>query len=130
MLKVVSWNIAHRQQPWRDLLGMDADTALLQEAAKPPPQVIGRVVFDASPWHTAGADGARPWRAAVVKLSDRVRVDWIETKAIEMASPGELAVSRPGTLAAAKVTSSDGEPVIFVSMYAPWTAPHASTASG
>ena len=28
---VVSWNIAKRQEPWRELMGMDADVALLQE---------------------------------------------------------------------------------------------------
>ena len=32
MIKVVSWNIAKRHQPWRELLRMDADVALLQEA--------------------------------------------------------------------------------------------------
>ena len=33
---VVSWNIATRREPWRQLLGMDADIALLQEATPPP----------------------------------------------------------------------------------------------
>ena len=30
--KVVSWNVSKRQEPWRQLLMMDADVALLQEA--------------------------------------------------------------------------------------------------
>lgn len=34
MTKVVSWNIATMQEPWRELVEMDADVALLQEVAK------------------------------------------------------------------------------------------------
>ena len=40
---VVSWNIAKRHEPWRQLLQMDADIALLQEAGSPPPDVADRV---------------------------------------------------------------------------------------
>ena len=40
MLKIVSWNIARRAEPWRVLLESDADIALLQKAA-PPPNDIG-----------------------------------------------------------------------------------------
>ena len=36
---VVSWNIGKRHEPWRQLVGMDADVALLQEATSPPPDV-------------------------------------------------------------------------------------------
>ena len=32
---VVSWNIATRIEPWRELVAMDADVALLQEARRP-----------------------------------------------------------------------------------------------
>ncbi len=79
----------------------------------------------------AGNDTDRPraWRAAVVKLSDRVQVNWIEAKSIAEAEAGELAVSRLGTLVAARVTSPGGEPFVCVSMYSPWTTPHASTGS-
>ena len=38
-ITVVSWNIATRHEPWRQLLAMDADVALLQEAAPPPDDV-------------------------------------------------------------------------------------------
>ena len=31
IIKVVSWNTGFRTQPWRQLLEMDADVALLQE---------------------------------------------------------------------------------------------------
>ena len=36
-MKIISWNIAHRSQCWKRLLETDADVALLQEAAEPPP---------------------------------------------------------------------------------------------
>ena len=129
-LKIVSWNIAQRLKPWHRLLELDADIALLQEAAKPPRKVAERVDVNPGPWRTAGGDGYRPWRAAVVRLSSRVEVDWIEAKPIDEAGAGEFAVSRAGTLAAAKVTPPRGEPLVIVSMYAPWTRPHASTGSG
>lgn len=124
-MKVVSWNIAHRHEPWSWLLDMDADIALLQEAGEPPPAVAGRIETD-------GADVYRPrrWRTAVAKLSERVAVEWIEAKALVAARPGDLAVSRPGTLAAATVTAPGSEPLVVVSMYAPWESPHTATGSG
>ena len=131
-MKIVSWNIAHRHEPWYCLLDMDADIALLQEAGEPPPEVAGRIETDGAPWLTAGADVYRPrrWRTAVVRLSERVEVEWIEANAIAAAGPGELAVSRLGTLAAATVTAPGREPLVVVSMYAPWESPHAATGSG
>ena len=39
MIRVVSWNITTMHQPWRDLVDMDIDVALLQEAGTiPKPQ--------------------------------------------------------------------------------------------
>ena len=40
---VVSWNIAKRSEPWRQLLQMDADIALLQEAGQVPSDVVDKV---------------------------------------------------------------------------------------
>jgi len=74
MLKIVAWNIARRVEAWRCLADCDADIALLQEAAKPPADLTTRFEIDPAPWHTAGAGVNRCWRAAVVKLSDRVAV--------------------------------------------------------
>ena len=125
-MKIVSWNLAHRIPPWQTLLSMDADIALLQEAAEPPSEVAELIDADPAPWRTPGADSIRPWRAAVVKLSDRVRVEWIAAKSLEEAASGELAVSRRGTLAAATVTPPVGDPIVIVSMYALWMSPHAS----
>lgn len=129
MVKVISWNIARRDEAWRSLLGADADIALLQEATKPPDDVAGRLDVDPAPWQTAGGEVHRPWRAATVKLSKRVEVQWVEAKAVTDAEPGELAVSRPGTLAVALVTPSAGMPFVVASMYAPWEKPHSTTGS-
>ena len=129
MVKLISWNIARREEAWRFLLDTDADIALVQEAREPPDDVAQRLKVDPAPWRTVGAGLDRPWRAAVVKLSDRVSVQWLAPKPVEAACPGELAVSRLGTLAAATVTPSSGEPFVVASMYAPWEKPHRITAS-
>lgn len=125
MTKLISWNIAHRPEPWRGLLESDADIALLQEATAPPPDVASRLEVDAALWETPGAGAHRPWRTAVVRLSDRVAVTWLDAKPVCDALPGQLAVSRPGTLAAAIVTPLEGEPFIAVSMYGLWEGSHA-----
>ena len=51
-------------------------------------------------------------------------------KPVADAAPGELAVSRSGTLSAAIVTPSTGDPFVVAAMYAPWEKPHATTGSG
>ena len=93
-MKIVSWNIARRDEPWRWLLDMDADIALLQEARPPPADVAGRVEVDPADWVTAGPEPMRKWRAAVVRLSDRVTVEWIEGKPVAEAGYGDLADQR------------------------------------
>ena len=128
-MKILSWNIAHRHEPWRWLLDTDADLALLQEAGEPPSDVAERICADSAPWRTPGAEGGRPWRAAVVKLSDRVEVDWIDAQSLVKAGWDGLAASRPGSLSAARVTPAEGEPFVAVSLYALWEGPHASTGS-
>jgi hypothetical protein len=45
------------------------------------------------------------------------------------ALPGELAVSRAGTLAAAIVTPDTGAPFVVASIYGVWEKPHATAAS-
>ena len=119
MLKIIAWNLAHREESWRVLAGVDADVALIQEAATPPPDVTQNIGVDSAPWETAGAGCYRPWRTAVVRLSDRVKLKWLKPKAIADAKPRELAVSRLGILAVAILTPLTGEPLIVVSMYAP-----------
>lgn len=124
MMRIISWNIAQRAEAWRRLLDTEADIALLQEAKEPPADVAAKVGIDPAPWQTGRS---QLWRAAVVKLSDRVQVEWIDATTLADACGGELGVSRPGTLAAATVTPSLGEPFIAVSVYAAWENPHSMT---
>ena len=128
MIKVVSWNIARRQDPWSELLKMDADVALLQEAGRPPTEVADVVEFgQGDPW--LGGEFDR-W-PLVVRLSDRVRVEWLTpTNPATETKEGEIAVSDIGTIAAARVVPLDGaDSFIAVSMYSRWLNPHASTGS-
>ena len=99
-MKIISWNIAGRHAPWEWLLDSDADLALLQEAGPPPPEVAGHLDAGPNPWITPGNDAYRLWRAAVVRLSDRVEIDRIETPSLLEANWDGLAASRPGSLAA------------------------------
>jgi len=125
-MKIISWNMAHRHDSWRSLLDMDIDLALLQEAGKPPPDVAERIEadpaikVDSAPWETMIVGGTTKFRTAIVKLSNRISVDWIEAKSLETAKTRDLMASWPGTLAAAFVRPSSGKPVIAVSMYAQW----------
>ena len=128
-VKIVSWNIDGKSEPWHELARMEADIALLQEASEPPSDLDRKVCVDRAPWRTAGWSG---WhrRTAVAKLSKRVGVEWITAKSLDEADSGELAVSRLGTLTAAAVKSSDIEPFVVASMYSYWENPHSSTDSG
>ena len=123
----MSWNIAKGRQAWRDLLQMDADIALLQEAGPIPPEVADSVqVSGHEPWNADLYDRF----AMVVQLSDRVKVEWFEQiDPISETKPNQIAVSGIGTIAAAKVTPVDGLPFVAVSMYARWIRPHPSAGS-
>jgi hypothetical protein len=110
-----------RPDAWRLLAKSDADIAMLQEASKPPSDVAAKFDVDPDPWLT-GAN--QRWRTAIVKLSTRAEVQWIEAKLLADAHGSELGVSRPGTLAAALVTPHMGEPFIAISAYGSWEASH------
>ncbi len=150
-VKVVSWNIAKSHEPWRELLRMDADVALLQEATLPPEDVVRlrdstlppsksyglpdigpRESWDSHSWNSDWWHG-RGWRALfdrwpmIVRLSDRVEVEWLrQTSPAGGDAPNEIEVSGVGTITAARVIPKDGsiEPFIAVSMYARWLRPH------
>ncbi len=138
MTTVVSWNIAKRHAAWRELVEMGADVALLQEAGMPPADVVGKVDtgprehWDSHVWNSEWWTG-RGWPslydrwAKVVKLSDRVEVEWFKQVSPIMAiAADEIAVSGIGAIAAARVKPDDAEPFIVVSMYARWMKPHPS----
>ena len=152
VVTVVSWNIAKRHEPWRQLLQMDADIALLQEAMPPPDDVVrlreatlppaeGTGPLDIGPqaswdshswnsdWWHGRTDALYDRWPMVVRLSDRVDVEWFkQVGPIGWAEQNEIAVSGIGTIAVTRITPRDGstEPFIAVSMYGRWEAPHPS----
>ena len=138
-IKVVCWNIATMRDPWRELVEMDADVALLQEARRPPDDVAGKVDigpdahWDSHVWNSRWWEEGRfnklydRW-SMVVKLSDRVEVEWFkQVSPISDLDGDEIAVSGIGTVAAARIKSEGVPPFIAVSMYARWMKPHPST---
>ena len=134
--RVVSWNIAKRTEPWRQLADMDADVALLQEAGAPPADVADSVDTGPEEHWNSHVWNSRWWEGRyknlfdrwpmVVKLSDRVEVEWFkQIGPISGMAADEIAVSGIGTVAAARVKPADGSvPFIVVSMYARWVTPH------
>ena len=129
-MKLISWNMGRRLESWRYLLNLDIDLALLQEAGEPPSDVQERIQadpaieVDAAPWETWIVGGRPKYRTAIVKLSDRVKIERIDASKLETANSRGLVASWPGTLAAACVTPPSGEPLIAISMYAPWVNSH------
>ena len=139
-MRVVCWNLAKKRKPWRELLSMDADVALLQEANLDhvPPEFAERI--DTGPrehwdshlwnsrWWTGRFKNLYDRWPIVVRLSDRVEVEWFkQISPIGGMAEDEIAVSGIGTIAAARVTPAGAEPFIVVSMYARWMTPHPST---
>lgn len=139
--RIVCWNIAGHRKPWHQLadrsdsMWRDADVAILQEARKPPPDVANAVeIGPEEHWNARWYEDRSPrlydrW-AMVVKLSNRVRVDWFKQVIPKSGiRDDEFAVSGIGTVAAARVVPQEGQPFVVVSMYARWIAPHPSTGS-
>ena len=122
MVKVVSWNIGTREQPWRELVQMArdgaADVALLQEAGSPPGDVVDRIEYvDGVFWNRHLYDR---W-PLVVKLSDRITVEpYRQVPPTSDLGEEALGVSGIGTIAAARVTARDNADASFVavSLYA------------
>ncbi len=137
-IKVVCWNIATMHDAWRELVEMDADVALLQEARLPPDDVAAKVDtgpeahWDSHVWNSRWWDGRfnklyDRW-PMVVRLSDRVEVEWFkQVSPISEPHGDEIAVSGIGTVAVARIKPEGAPPFIAVSMYARWISPHSST---
>ncbi|MYE32231.1 MAG: endonuclease/exonuclease/phosphatase family protein [Chloroflexi bacterium] len=132
----MSWNIAKRDEPWRELVKMDADVALLQEACNPPDDIASHVDtgprdhWDSHVWNSA--KGLYDRWPMVVKLSDRIEVEWFkQVGPISDTGEDEIAVSGIGTIAAARIIPRDTTTprFIVVSMYARWIRPHPSTST-
>lgn len=110
---LVCWNIEHKHEPWRILRKMKADVALLQETRPPPPDagIPRHHISDGDEWPGGRrVDG----RAAIVRLSDRVEVEFIE----------KSFATDPDVLAAARIHPPHGEPFIAVSIAPAFEYPH------
>lgn len=119
--RIVSWNIARRQEPWAELAKDEAlDVALLQEASPPqtrPSNLAGTTPDQAESWRMAGYD--EDLCAAVAWFRSRVRVEPLALQGAEGTEPGKLRSSRAGTFAAADL-HLDAEVITVVSMYGAW----------
>lgn len=111
---------------------MDADVALIQEAGKKIPTDLASSI-DTGSETTSGdewndLDNFDRW-PLVVKLSDRVRIEWFKRvlPLYRSTACNEMVVSDMGTIAVARVIPANCEPFIAVSMYARWIKPHPST---
>ena len=127
MITILNWNMQHKRDSWRFLWERhgDADIALLQEACTPPEDVADKLDVDPDPFRNVS--GTRISRSAIVKLSDRVQVEWLRPVPLAQAQPGDFAVSHPDCISVAIVTPPNGEPFFAVSMCAGYERPHPST---
>ena len=108
-IRVVSWNIARRNDPWRELDRMarqgEADVALLQEAGSPPGDLIHLVPHNDEDFQ--GRDLYNRW-PAVVQLSDRVKIDRFRpVSPLSECGEEDIRVSDFRTIAAARVTRAN-----------------------
>ncbi len=153
MVKIVCWNIAgwknfgkYNPTPWDELLRMrdedGVDVALLQEAR--PNDLPHSVEADPyEPWLTYNHDR---W-PMVVRLSDRVKVQWFKQVTPEIheqvPTPSQrnkgsvsiaqdaIPVSDSRTFATARVTPlPNGKPFWVVSMFARWLGPRPDVKTG
>ena len=109
---LICWNSEHKHASWRVLREMEADVALLQEARPPPADVDISLqdINDSGEWPEG-----RAGRVAIVRLCDRVTVEFIEKSFTET----------PNLLAAARVRPQHAEEFIAVSICPEYEYPHA-----
>ena len=121
LLSLLSWNMNQKVSNWATVLDSGVDAALLQEAKPPPLQIAEQIDID----HEEGWGTTKhPWCAAVAVLSERIFLTPIKTQLLGAGDPDALMVSRPGTIAAAKVRIVEtGEEIIVVSLYSTWANP-------
>ncbi len=132
MIKVVSWNMDGNSDTWGVLLEMGADLALLQDPGVPPQTAVNSIELPEPPWELERRQ--RP--PIIVRLSDRVEVQWFSPVPIEEVTTRtgnvgewEIGVSDRRTIAAARVAPRGGETFFVVSMYGRWLGSHPLAAS-
>ena len=126
-MRIISSNMAHRRESWYHLLKIKPDIALLQEASEPPDEIKHEYLVDPEPWLTEGPGNSRRWRTAIVRFNSSIEIEWIKPYVINQADYKQFAVSRVGTLSAAKVHEKEGQELILISMYGLWESLHELT---
>ena len=131
MVRIVSWNVNRKLQPWRTLVEMaergEADVALLQEAGEPPGELSRLIEYDDHVFWNRSLYDRWP---LIVRLSDRVVVERLRQEPpISDLDEGSIGISGIGTVAGAKVTPRDQPQNAFLafSMYARWMQVHPTT---
>ena len=109
---LVCWNVEHKHASWRVLRDMEADVALLQETRPPPPDVGISLddINDPAKWPKG-----RAGRVAIVRLRDRVPVEFVESSFTKT----------PDLLAAARIQPPHAEAFIAISICPDYEYPHA-----
>ena len=128
MVRMVCWNINRSPDAFTALSEMDdVDVALLQEVGKGAAGRIADTTGEGVPWNW---NRSSIW-PAVVRLSDRVRVDLFTPVPLEREGIplNAISVSDSRMLAAARVTPLRGgkpalESFLVFSMHARWLYPH------
>jgi hypothetical protein len=124
VIKLLSWNIAHRDV-WADLTSACVDVAMLQEVGAPPTGIDAEIIpgGEGSLWRTAGWERC-DWRTAIVQLSDAVRLTPRPTVPLHVTTGNaDFGVSREGTITAADVIFEGRTRFTAVSVYAKWERP-------
>lgn len=123
-MKLVSWNVNGLSASW-DILASDpeVDVALVQEASRPLSTFGGEVLPTLDGMWRTGGWANRPWRTAIVRLSDRVNVTPVEMTTLDESATGAVPESQEGTLTVAEVRSERIEPISVASVYSTWEVP-------
>ena len=95
MVRMWSWNVAHRQMAWQCIPDSGVDVVLLQESYRPPRAVANKVEVDPAPYEDENGNALS--RCAIVRVSDNVDVEFL----------GDVKSSHRGCLSAAIVTPKD-----------------------
>jgi hypothetical protein len=120
-MRIVSWNIARRPDPWR-LLSADPslDVALLQEATPPPKDVTCSVWPEPYSGTWMPMPGyTQAFRTVVARLSSRVTMWGRRTTELGSSDREALRVSLEGALTVAHV-QWEGETITCISAYGAW----------
>jgi hypothetical protein len=124
-LSLVSWNL-HCDRKSFSSLAEDSyryHVALVQEMpALVPPEGVRVLPGDGNEWRTHGWE-KRAFRTAIVALDPSVRIEPISTHPLGVGGADDLAVSRVGSLTAAKIDLGGGDIVTVVSVYSAWERP-------